>query len=74
MEECALSTLQLPSELVVARGNWTLRLRAPCIWQFLFAVWVHSSWRNAWFNSGYMLCVSPWCFWEGFLCESELVS
>ena len=25
MEKCAPSTLQLPSELVVARGNWTLR-------------------------------------------------
>ena len=64
MEKCAQSTLQLPSELVVARGNWTLRSRAPCIWQFLFAVWVYSSWRNAWFNSGYMRCVSSWCFWK----------
>ena len=30
----------------------------------LFAAWVYSSWRNAWFNSGYMLCVSSWCFWK----------
>ena len=66
MEKCAQSTLQLPSELVVARGNWTLRSRAPCTWQFLFAVWVSSSWCNAWFNSGYMLCVSSWCFWKVF--------
>ena len=43
-------------------------------WQFLFAVWVYSSWRNAWFNSGHMLCVSSWCFWKVFLCEGELVS
>ena len=66
MEKCAQLILQLPSELVVARGNCTLRSRAPCIWQFLFAVWVYSSWRNAWFNSGYMLCVSSWCFWKVF--------
>ena len=58
--------LQLPSEPVVARGNWTSRSRAPCIWQFLFAVLVYSSWRNAWFNSGYMLCVCSWCFWKVF--------
>ena len=32
----------------------------------LFAVWVYSSWRNAWFNSGHMLCVSSWCFWKVF--------
>ena len=50
--ECAQSILQLPSEPVVALGIWTLRSLAPCIWQFLFAVWVYSSWRNAWFNSG----------------------
>ena len=59
---------------VAFRGKLTLRSRAPCNWQFLFAVWVYSSWRNAWFNSGYMLCVSFWCFLEGFRCEGELVS
>ena len=69
MEKCAQSTLQLPSELVVARGNWTLRSRAPCICQFLSAVWVYSSWRNAWFISGYMLCVSSWCFWMVFFAK-----
>ena len=66
MEKCAQSTLQLQSELVVARGNRTLRSRAPCTWQFLLAVWVYSSWRNAWFYSGYMLCVSSWFFGKVF--------
>ena len=34
-------------------GTWNLdiTLRTPCIWHFLFTVWVCSSWRNAWFNT-----------------------
>ena len=28
----------------------------------LFAVWLYSSWRNAWFNNGYMLRVGFWYF------------
>ena len=31
---CRMEMLQLPSELVVALGNWTLRPRAARIWQF----------------------------------------
>ena len=34
---------------------------SPLYLAVLFAVWVYSSRRNAWFNSGYMLCVSSWC-------------
>ena len=41
---------------------------------YLFAVWVYSSWRNAGFSSRYVLCVSSWCWWKGFLCEGELES
>ena len=37
----------------------------------LFAVWVYSSWRNAWFNSGYMLRVSSWCFWKVFFVKEN---
>ena len=46
---CARLRVTLSEELrtvdtsVAFRGNWTLRSRAPCIWQFLFAVWVLSS-------------------------------
>ena len=44
--DAAPSMLQLLPERVTP-GNWTLRSRAPRIWQFLFADWVYSSWRNA---------------------------
>ena len=38
LEKCAQSTLHLLSEDI--------------IWQFLFTVWVYSSWRNAWVVQG----------------------
>ena len=60
--DAAPSMLQLLPQLVTL-GNWTLRPRASRTWQ---SVWVYSSWRNAWFNSGCLTCVSSWCFWKVF--------
>ena len=68
--DAAPSMLQLLPQRVTL-GNWTLPSRVPRIWQFLFAVWVYSSWRNAWFNSGYMLRVSTWCFWKVFFVKEN---
>ena len=59
----------VPEEWVDEFGCTT----SPLYLAVLFAVWVYSSWRNAWFNSGYMLCVKSWCL-DSFLCEGGLVS
>ena len=69
-EVCTVDT----SVVLRAGGRtWKLdiTLTSPSIWLFLFAVWVYSSWRNAWFNSGYMLCVSSWCFWKVFFVKAN---
>ena len=74
MEKCAQSTLQLPSELVVARGNLTLRPRAPCFWQLLVRclglLFMAQCLVQQWVHVLRQLMV----LLEGFLCEVELES
>ena len=57
MEKCAQSVLQLSS--LFSHLEFGQYVMTPYIWQFLFAVWCR---RNAWFDSGYMFCVSRMAF------------
>ena len=55
MEKCEKSILQLPS--LFSHSEFGHYVTSPLYLAVLFAVWVYSSWRNAWFNSASAPCV-----------------
>ena len=70
MEKCVQSILQWPSLFSHKEfGHFVHEPFEPG--SSLFAVWVYSSWRHAWFNSGYMSRVSSWCFRKVFFVKEN---
>ena len=59
----------------VTLGNWTLRSRAPRIWQFLFAVWVYVLFMSQCLVQQWIhVTRQPLVLLDGFLREGELAS